>query len=139
MNVPPEIIFHDMDRSQWVEEYIQERLAHLDKLADNITSARVILTREQGSHHKGNLYRVTLEVRLPPHHDLAAKKERNVGDMQQELRPLIKSTFEAVESQLRETGEKRRRDVKNHHDGPREAATREPTGMEPDARAHKHA
>jgi ribosome-associated translation inhibitor RaiA len=138
MNVPPEIVFHDMDRSQWVEDYILERLGHMEKLADNITSARVILTRDQGSHHKGNLYRVTVDVRLPPHHELAARKERNVGDMHEELRPLIKSAFDALESQLRETVEKRRRDVKTHQEGPREAATREPTGEEPDARAHKH-
>src|SRR4051812_44744645 len=35
MNVPPEIVFHDMDRSQWVEDYILERLGHMEKLADN--------------------------------------------------------------------------------------------------------
>ena len=139
MNVPPEIIFHDMDRSQWVEDYIQERLQHLDRIADNITSARVILTRAQGSHQKGNLYHVTAEVRLPPHHDLAATKERSVGDMQTELRPLIKSAFEALESQVREAVDKRRHDVKTHAEGPRESATRSATGEEPDARAHKHA
>ena len=46
---------------------------------------------------------------------------------------------ELEESQVREAVEKRRHDVKAHREGPREAASREPTGEEPDARAHKHA
>ena len=115
MNVPPQVIFHDMDRSQWVEDYVLERVGHLDKITDGgLTSARVTLTRSQGSHQHGNEYRITIEVRFPPHHDLAAKKERNVGDAQMELRPLIKQAFEALEKQVKEAVDKRRNDVKAH-------------------------
>ena len=114
MNVPPQIIFHDMDRSQWIEDYIHERLQHLEKISDGVTSAHVVLTRSQGSHQHGNEYRVTVEVRFPPHHDLAAKKERNIGDAQVELRPLIKQAFEAIERQVKEVVQKRRHEVKAH-------------------------
>src|SRR5688572_14749874 len=114
MNVPPQVIFHDMDRSQWIEDYVLERIAHVDKIVDGLTSARVTLTRSQGSHQHGNEYRITIEVRFPPHHDLAARKERNVGDAQMELRPLIKQAFEALEKQVKEAVAKRRNDVKAH-------------------------
>ena len=114
MNVSPQVIFHDMDRSQWVEEYVLERIAHIDKITDGLISARVTMTRSQGSHQHGNEYRITIEVRVPPHHDLVAKKERNVGDAQTELRPLIKQAFEAVEKQVKEVVAKRRNAVKAH-------------------------
>jgi cold shock CspA family protein len=119
MKVSPKIIFHDMDRSEWVEDYIRERLQKLDRIADGLTSAEVIMTRAHGSHHKGNVYTVMVSLRLPPNHELAAKKERGVGDMQMELRPLIKSTFEAVERQLKAACQRRRNDVKRHGEEPR--------------------
>jgi len=119
MKISPKIIFHDMDRSDWVEDYIRERLQKLDHIADGLTSAEVILTRAHGSHHKGNVYTVMVELRLPPNHELAAKKERAVGDMQMQLRPLIKSTFEAVERQVKAAIERRRNDVKKHDGEPR--------------------
>ena len=79
MQTAPELIFHDVDRSAWVESYILERVQRLERFADGITSCRVTLTQEQASHHKGNRYSVMVETRMPPNHDLAAKiKDRSV-------------------------------------------------------------
>jgi ribosomal subunit interface protein len=101
MNVTPEIIFHDVDRSAWVEHYVSERLQRLERHASRIVSCHVTLTQEQASHHKGNLYSAMVEVRLPPNWDVAAKKEREIQDMQTELPALINSAFQAVEKQVR--------------------------------------
>ena len=120
MQIAPEIIFHDVDRSPWVENYVLERLARLEKFAEGITSCRVSLTQEQASHQKGNRYSVMVEVRLPPNHDLAAKKAKLIHDMQTQLPALINLAFGAIERQLKKTAELRRGDVKNvelRHDG----------------------
>ena len=85
MQTPPEVIFHDVDRSPWVETYIGERVQRLDRFADGITSCRVSLTQEQASHHKGNRYSVMVEVRMPPNHDLAARKAKLIRDMPTQL------------------------------------------------------
>jgi hypothetical protein len=74
MQTPPEIIFHSVHRSKWVENYIVERLQRLEKFAHRITSCRVSLAQEQASHHKGNRYSVLVEARMPPNHDLAVRK-----------------------------------------------------------------
>ena len=107
-----QLIFHDVARSEWVESYVTERLSKLDRLAGGITSCRLTLTREQSSHHQGNLYSVLIEVRLPPHHDLTAKKQKNIKDMATELPALITQAFGAIERQLKETAERRRYDEK---------------------------
>ena len=112
MQTAPELIFHDVDRSPWVENYILERVQRLDKFADGITSCRVSLTQEQASHHKGNRYSLLVEVRTPPNHDLAAKKAKIVRDMPTQLPALINLAFGAIERQLKKTAQLRRGEVK---------------------------
>jgi len=115
MNITPEIIFHGCDRSMWVEQYIDERLQWLDKHAGgDISSASVRVGCDQSSKSKANLYSVKVEVRIAPAITLVATKEREIQDMQTELRALIRQAFEAVNSQLDAAVEKRRNDVKSH-------------------------
>jgi cold shock CspA family protein len=116
MQTAPELIFHDIDRSVWVENYILERVQRLDRFAEGITSCRVSLSRDQASHQKGNRYSVMVEARMPPHHDLAARKAKVIHDMHAQLPALINHAFGAVERQLKKTAELRRRETK-HHDG----------------------
>ena len=106
MQVTPEIKFKDVSRTPWVEDYIGERLQHLERLAHTITSCHVTLSQEQASHHKGNLYSVMVEVRMPPNQDLAARKERVIGDMQAELPALINGAFGAIERQVKKAAGK---------------------------------
>ena len=108
MQVATQLIFHDVARSEWIEAYVTDRLDKLDRLAGGITSCRLTLTREQSSRHQGNLYSVLVEVRLPPHHDLAARKQLNVKDMGTQLPALITQGFAAIEHQLKKTAELRR-------------------------------
>lgn len=103
-----QVIFHDVQRSQWVEDYVAERAARLDRFASGITSCRVTLAQEQASHHKGNRYSVLIEVRVPPHHDLAVRKQQTLVNLQQQLPALINLAFGAIERQLKKTAALRR-------------------------------
>lgn len=118
MQTPPELIFHDVERSAWVENYILERVQRLERFADGITSCRVSLTQDQASHHKGNRYTLLVEVRVPPNHDLAAKKAKIVREMQNQLPALINLAFGALERQLKKTAQLRRYDEKRHDGQP---------------------
>ena len=108
MQTAPEVIFHDVQRSVWVENYILERVQRLERFADGITSCRVSLAQDQASHHKGNRYSVMVEVRVPPHHDLAARKANVLRNMAAQLPALINLTFGAMERQLKKTAALRR-------------------------------
>ncbi|HUQ73929.1 MAG TPA: HPF/RaiA family ribosome-associated protein [Burkholderiales bacterium] len=116
MQIPPEVIFKDIDRSTWVEEYVAERLAHLEKFAQNITSCHVTLSRES-SQRKANRYTVMVEVRLPGHKDLAVKKHKEILDMQTQLPAVINAAFGALEKQLKKTQALRRHEEKVHDVG----------------------
>jgi ribosomal subunit interface protein len=120
MQATPEVIFKNVDRSDWVENYVAERLAHLERFAQDITHCHVTLTREQASHRKGNRYSVMVEVRVPPRHDLAVKKEKQVHDPQMQLPAVINEAFGAIEKQLKKTVAVRRGEVKTHEDASRD-------------------
>ncbi|BAU48305.1 cold-shock protein [Sulfurifustis variabilis] len=118
MKQPLELTFHDVDRSAWVEDYIRRRAERLERLADDIIWCRVAVEQPSRSRNTGNLYRVSIELSLPPNKDLVAAKERPIDDPHMQLRPLIKSAFEALERQLKKTVERRRYDVKSHEEPP---------------------
>lgn len=118
MQVTPEIKFHGIERSQWVEDYIGERVRRLERFADGITSCHVTLAQEQASHNKGNRYSVMVEVRLPPHNDLTVRKMKDVRDMPTQLPALINLAFGAVERQLKRAAALRRGEEKRHDGQP---------------------
>lgn len=118
MQVTPKIIFHDVDRTEWVEKYIAERVQRLERFAGGITTCHVTLAQEVASHHKGNSYSVMVEVRVPPQHDLAAKKQKDIRDMPTQLPALINLAFGAVERQLKRTAAQRRYEDKAHDGQP---------------------
>jgi len=118
MQVTPEIRFHGIERSQWVEDYIGERVRRLERFAEGITSCHVTLAQEQASHNKGNRYSVMVEVRLPPHNDLAVRKMKDVRDMPTQLPALINLAFGAVERQLKRAAALRRGEEKRHDGQP---------------------
>lgn len=114
MQVEPRIKFHDVPHSEWVIRYIRDRLQRLDRYAGGITSCQVTLAREQSKHNKGNRYSVLVEVRVPPQHDLAAKKQLDIKDMNVQLPALITQSFSAIERQLKKIASLRRGEAKNH-------------------------
>jgi len=118
MQVAPQVIFKDVDRSPWVEEYVAERVRNLEKFSDEITSCHVTLSQEQGSHRKGNRYSVMVEVRVPRQHDLAVKKQKEIRDMQTQLPALINQAFGAIQKQLKKTVELRRHEEKTANGKP---------------------
>lgn len=118
MAITPEIIFHDVERSDWVEAYVTERLRHLERFARGITRCRVTLTQQQASQRTGNRYSALVEVRIPPQHDLAVRKQKEIADMSKQLPALINLAFGAVERQLKKTAALRRHDQKAHDGQP---------------------
>lgn len=118
MKQPLKLTFHDVDRSAWVEDYIRRRVQRLERLADDIIWCRVAVEQPTRSRNTGNFYRVSIELSLPPNKDLVAAKERAIEDPHMQLRPLIRSTFEAIERQINKTVERRRYDVKTHAEQP---------------------
>ena len=114
-----QVIFHDVARSQWIEDYIAERRQRLQRFAADLTSCRVTLKQDVASHHKGNRYSVLIEVRVPPQHDLAVRKQKDIRDLRRQLPALINLAFGAIERQLKKAASLRRGEDELHDGQPR--------------------
>jgi ribosome-associated translation inhibitor RaiA len=119
MQVAPEIVFNGVQKSEWIEDYVRQRIEKIERIADDLIACRVAVEQEQNHRNTGNPYRVRIEVTIPPRKDLVADKQGIVTDPQIQLRPVIRSAFEAIERQLKKELQKRRGDVKQHTEEPR--------------------
>ncbi|MDX1634253.1 MAG: HPF/RaiA family ribosome-associated protein [Marinobacter sp.] len=118
MQIPLELKFDGVTHSQWIEDYVRERAAKLDRMCDNLMSCRVVVERAQHHHNTGNPYRARVEVTLPPKKDLVADKQGTVSDPHVQLRPVIRKAFEAMEKQIKKETARRNGAVKVHDEQP---------------------
>lgn len=77
MQVPPEISFNGLDKSEYNEDYIRERIRRLERMHDAIIACRVVVERPHRNRHTGNPFRVRVELTLPRKRELVASKEEN--------------------------------------------------------------
>jgi cold shock CspA family protein len=112
MQIPLELNFHDVPRSTWSEGLIRNRVARLERYADDIISRHVIVSRPHKHQRKGNPYRISIETRLPRNRRLTVVAEPNeVHDQDARLQPVVASAFSAMEKRLKSTGAAHRRDA----------------------------
>lgn len=114
MQIPLEMTFHDVDRSDWSEEFIRRQVERLERYVDHINSCRVTVSQPHRHHHRGRPYRVRVEVTLPPGHVLDAVAEPVEVQTVVELRTVIRDAFKAMEKQLLKLKDRQRGDVKFH-------------------------
>lgn len=114
MQVPLEIRFQDVDRSEWSENFIRRQVERLERYADDMISCRVTITRPHRHQRSGQPYHVVVEVTLPPQMTLAAVVEPVEVPTQSELRNVLRDAFKAMERQLIKAKNLRRGDVKFH-------------------------
>lgn len=118
MQVPLEITYNHMSRSDWIDDYIKSRVDKLEQFNGDLVSCRVIVEQTQNPHRTGNPYRAHVSVSLPAKRELVAEKTETVTDPQVQLRPIIRHAFEAMEKQLKKENGKRGGRVKQHNDEP---------------------
>ncbi len=116
MEKPLQIAYRDIEKTEALESLIREKIAKLEKLHDRITSCHVAVERPQRHQDSGSPYRVRIDVRVPPGHELIARHEPGQGEMHDSLELIIRDTFESVWRQLRKVKEKQQGDTKKHPD-----------------------
>lgn len=107
MQVPLEITYHHLSRSEWIDDYVKSRVAKLEHFSPDMVSCRVTIEQSQHAHRTGNPHRALIEVSLPSKRELVAEKTDRVADPHVQLRPIIRNAFEAMEKQLKKENGKR--------------------------------
>jgi ribosome-associated translation inhibitor RaiA len=96
MNMPVEIHFHGLDKSEAVEARVREKVAKLEKYFSRMTSCRVVLDAAQRNLAKPKVYQLKIEIGVPKRRPIIVRHERIGGHASEELNLAIRDAFEAA-------------------------------------------
>jgi len=117
MQIPLQITFRNMERSDFIESDIREKAAKLEQFAEHITSCRVIIEAPHQHHHKGNLFGVKIDITLPGK-EIIADRHPDQHHAHEDAYVAIRDAFDAARRQLEDYVRRRRGDVKLHETEP---------------------
>ena len=99
MQIPLQITFRDISHSDFVEKRIYDKVENLKKYSEKITFCRVTVTAPLRQHHKGKLYHVSIDIRLPGKKIVVARDTGNPNH--DNVYVAIRDAFEAARRQLK--------------------------------------
>lgn len=114
MEVPLAISFRDVEKTDDIEELIRAKAAKLEKICDHIISCRVAVEKPHEHQQSGNAFRVRINMRVPPGHDLVVRRESTGGYLHEKLPVVLSSAFDAAFRQLKKLVDKQLGQVKAH-------------------------
>ena len=103
-----QVLFRNIEHSQAVEEAVHKRAEKLGRFSDQILSLKVTVESPHNNHHKGKVYHVGVEA-LIPKHDIVVNHDQHDKHAHEDIYVAIRDTFDAVERQIKELNEKKRR------------------------------
>ncbi|MGF1609098.1 MAG: HPF/RaiA family ribosome-associated protein [Kiloniellales bacterium] len=114
MDVPLEVSFHNMDRSEAVEAKVREKAQKLERYFGRITSCRVVVEAPERRHAKGNLYRVKIELGVPARPPLIVNRHPGDKHSHEDVYVAVRDAFDAARRQLEDYAGKLSGKVKTH-------------------------
>lgn len=114
MQVPLEITFRGVQKTTAIEDLIRRKADNLEKVCNHLVSCRIAVEKPQKHQRMGNPFRVRIDLRVPPGHEIVIKRESSEGDLHDELTKVLHNAFEAARRQLQELVRRQRAEVKTH-------------------------
>lgn len=113
MQLPLQISFRHMDRTEALEALVREKAARLDDFAGDIMSCRVVLEPAGKHHQHGNLYEVRIDLRLPGE-EIAVSRSPSEHTECRDIQVALRDAFDAARRKLEDYVRRQRGDVKVH-------------------------
>lgn len=113
MQLPLQITFRHMEPSEAVEANIREKADKLESFASNIMSCRVVVEAPHKHHHKGKVYHVSVDIKLPGG-EVAVSHDPGINHAHEDIYVAIRDAFNAARRQLEDYTRKQRQKIKHH-------------------------
>ncbi len=113
MQLPLQITFRHMDRSDAVAARIEERVAELGAFFDRITSCRCVVECRHSRHQQGNLFQVRIDLKVPGR-EIVVGRDRAERHAHEDIYVAIRDAFDAARRLLEDHARRARGDVKLH-------------------------
>jgi ribosome-associated translation inhibitor RaiA len=108
MQLPVQIVFHQVDPWPGAEALLREKAAGLDRYAPDLMSCRIVVEELHRHHRSGRPLSVRLDVHLP-RHELSVRKQHD-----HDFHVAVREAFDAMTRQIEDHVRRRRGDVKQH-------------------------
>lgn len=116
MDIPLEIAYHNVQKSDAIEDRVRERIRRLERRFPRINSCRVVVEAPHRSQVNALEYHFRIEVRVPEKELVVSRDPGNRG-AHFDAYVALRDAFDAMERQLEQHAERIRADVK-HHEAP---------------------
>jgi ribosomal subunit interface protein len=113
MQLPLQITFRNLDRSEATEAKVRARAENLEKFFGHITSCRVVIEARHKHHERGNHYHVRVDVTVPDG-EVVANREPDEHHSYTDVYVAIRDAFDAARRQLEDHRRRQGRQVKAH-------------------------
>ena len=124
MQLPVEISYRGVEKTDEIETLVREKAARLDKFCDHIQRCDVIVERPNHAQHSGSPFHVRIDVTVPPGHELIADEKPIKHDMHEPLTKVINDAFRHMERQLKDLVDRQQQRVKTHGEQPHALVTK---------------
>jgi cold shock CspA family protein/ribosome-associated translation inhibitor RaiA len=113
MQIPPEIAFHNIEKSDWVEDAVRDHVARLEGIYGRLTTCRVRIDQRAKNSKRTVPPVVRIEMSVPGHKDIVVAHEPDHLQRKfqsPDLRNAINEAFRIAERRLRDF-----KDVRTRH------------------------
>lgn len=117
MQVPLEITFRGMDRSEAVEAEIRKHVESLEHFCDRIISCHVTLSLPHRHQHQGKLFEVKILISVPQK-ELVVSRHPQDDQTHTDAHIALRDAFKAMRRELEDYVREIRGDVKSHETHP---------------------
>lgn len=113
MDIPLQISFRNMDRSETVEAKVRERAGKLEIYYNHISSCRVVIEAPERRRRKGKLYHVRVEIGVPGT-ELVANRHPKDKQAHEDVYVAVRDAFDAAQRQLEDYARRQAGRIKTH-------------------------
>ena len=107
MDLPLQITWRGLSSSEAVEADIRDKASKLETFYDHIVSLRVVVERPHQHHQQGNLFHVSLDIKVPGK-EIVVGRGPAAHQAHEDAYVAIRDAFDAARRQLADTAPGRR-------------------------------
>src|SRR5450432_4773650 len=102
------ITYRGLEKTEEIDDLVTDYSARLEKFCDHINRCDVAIEQPNHAHHKGNPFRVRIDVTVAAGHELVADESPADNHSFKPLTKVVHDAFKHMERQLRHLVEKQR-------------------------------
>jgi cold shock CspA family protein len=114
MKLPLQISFHNVKRTDEIEDRIREEAAQLDQFCNCIMSCRIVIDVPHRHHETGNAYQIRIDIKVPGEEIAIVRQPSEHDPTYANLNTVMRDAFDSAARKLEDYVRRQRRDVKQH-------------------------